>query len=254
MPTAVTQQVVTVQGQDEDHPLLPVTGDEADQLQMLLAERNSYHQRMKKLTKNKEKADAVIHDIINSFAFRETRETMKNGYSYTDIEDNNYQLQVTSRFPDLTAKIKRDKDANLIESENKIVQLAKIFGTRATKEDVEQGLAEDIGEMIPLPMNSDGTYQFPEGTFVYRDIQQLDATVVEPKRREDFINKLLALSDEFTTKDDKGKPVGLSPVREITKVKAVPDFRLNKLSFRHSVQRKLFQLFQNITIKLLTDK
>ena len=39
MPTAITQQVVTVQGQDEDHPLLPVAGDEADQLQMLLAER-----------------------------------------------------------------------------------------------------------------------------------------------------------------------------------------------------------------------
>ena len=237
MPTAITQQVVTVQGQDEDHPLLPVTGDEADQLQMLLAERNSYHQKIKKLTENKEKADAVIHDIINSFAFRETRETMKNGYSYTDIEDNNYQLQVTSRFPDLTAKIKRDKDGNLIESEKKIVKLAEILG----------------GDE-PLPMNSDGTYQFPEGTFVYRDIQQLDTTVVEPKRREDFINKLLALSDEFTTKDDKGKPVGLSPVREITKVKAVPDFRLNKLSFKHSVQRKLFQLFQNITIKLLTDK
>lgn len=237
MPTAITQQVVTVQGQDEDHPLLPVTGDEADQLQMLLAERNSYHQKIKKLTEDKAKADAVIHDIINSFAFRETKETMKNGYSYTDIEDNNYQLQVTSRFPDLTAKIKRDKDGNLIESEKKIVKLAEI-----------------LGDDEPLAMNSDGTYQFPEGTFAYRDIQQLDTTVVEPKRREDFINKLLALSDEFTTKDDKGKPVGLSPVREITKVKAVPDFRLNKLSFRHSVQRKLFQLFQNITIKLLTDK
>lgn len=237
MPTAVTQQVVTVQGQDEDHPLLPVTGDEADQLQMLLAERNSYHQKIKKLTEDKAKTDAVIHDIINSFAFRETKETMKNGYSYTDIEDNNYQLQVTSRFPDLTAKIKRDKDGNLIESEKKIVKLAEI-----------------LGDDEPLPMNSDGTYQFPEGTFVYRDIQQLDTTVVEPKRRDDFIDKLLALSDEFTTKDKDGKPVGLSPVREITKVKAVHDFRLNKLSFRHSVQRKLFQLFQNITIKLLTDK
>ena len=237
MPTAITQQVVTVQGQDEDHPLLPVTGDEADQLQMLLAERNSYHQKIKKLTEDKAKTDAVIHDIINSFAFQETKETMKNGYSYTDIEDNNYQLQVTSRFPDLTAKIKRDKDGNLIESEKKIVKLAEI-----------------LGDDEPLPMNSDGTYQFPEGTFVYRDIQQLDATVVEPKRREDFINKLLALSREFTTKDKDGKPVGLSPVREITKVKAVPDFRLNKLSFKHSVQRKLFQLFQNITIKLLTDK
>lgn len=237
MPTAVTEQVVTVQGQDEDHPLLPVTGDEADQLQMLLAERNSYHQKIKKLTEDKAKTDAVIHDIINSFAFRETKETMKNGYSYTDIEDNNYQLQVTSRFPDLTAKIKRDKDGNLIESEKKIVKLAEI-----------------LGDDEPLPMNSDGTYQFPEGTFVYRDIQQLDTTVVEPKRRDDFINKLLALSDEFTTKDKDGKPVGLSPVREITKVKAVHDFRLNKLSFRHSVQRKLFQLFQNITIKLLTDK
>lgn len=238
MPTAVTQQVVTVQGQDEDHPLLPVTGDEADQLQMLLAERNSYHQKIKKLNEDKAKTDAVIHDIINSFAFRETKETMKNGYSYTDIEDNNYQLQVTNRFSDLTANIKRDKDGNLIEGENKIVKLAEILG--------------DDDE--PLPMNSDGTYQFPEGTFVYRDIQQLDTTVVEPKRRKDFIDKLLALSREFTTKDKDGKLVGLSPVREITKVKAVPNFLLNKLSFKHSVQRKLFQLFQNITIKLLTDK
>ena len=238
MPTAITQQVETVQGQDEDHPLLPVTGDEADQLQMLLAERNSYHQKIKKLTEDKAKADAVIHDIINSFAFRETKETMKNGYSYTDIEDNNYQLQVTNRFSDLTAKIKRDKDGNLIEGEKKIVKLAEILG--------------DDDE--PLPMNSDGTYQFPKGTFVYRDIQQLDTTVVEPKRRKEFIDKLLALSREFTTKDKDGKPVGLSPVREITKVKAVPNFLLNKLSFKHSVQRKLFQLFQNITIKLLTDK
>ena len=237
MPTAITQQVVTVQGQDEKYPLLPVTGNEADQLQMLLAERNSYHQKIEKLTEDKAKADAVIHDTINSFAFRETKETMKNGYSYTDIEDNNYQLQVTNRFSDLTAKIKRDKDGNLYEGEEKIVKLAEI-----------------LGDDEPLPMNSDGTYQFPEGTFVYRDIQQLDTTVVEPKRRKDFIDKLLALSREFTTKDKDGKPVGLSPVREITKVKAVPDFRLNKLSFKHSVQRKLFQLFQNITIKLLTDK
>ena len=36
--------------------------------------------------KTKTNADAVIHDTINSFAFRETKETMKKGYSYTDIE------------------------------------------------------------------------------------------------------------------------------------------------------------------------
>ena len=101
--------------------------------------------------------------------------------------------------------------------------------------------------MFKLEMNKDGTFSFPEGTFLYKDTIKVDPSVVPADRMDEFIADVVALGKKYS----QGK---LNPVSEETVLVASPVFHKGRLKLGKKTNLEIHKLYQNYAIKLLNEE
>ena len=104
-----------------------------------------------------------------------------------------------------------------------------------------------MAEIFNLEPQEDGTFQFPVGTFLYKDAIKVDPSKVNPVMFDEFVKDIRALGEKYK----QGK---MNPVSEKTQLVASPTFHLGRLKLPEETNLKLHNIFQNITIKLLNEE
>lgn len=245
MPLIAPKQKTVVQ-EDEDFPFIPVDGEKDEELQGHLSARISISNKMKGLKGQLAVHDGEIHSIVNECVFSETPKTLKNGYTAIGEGGESIQLQVKKSYLPITSDIRAQKDGTYAESgknvaSRKIIQLAEIFNVFAER--------DEDGNIVKYLANEDGTFNFPEGTFYYKDSIKVDPTKVEASRMGEFIQDVIELGEKYSQGN-------LNPVSEETTLQPESNekFHKDRLSLGHKINILIHEIFQNISIKLENKK
>lgn len=233
---------------NEDFPAMQIDDDLMEELSALLSSRISDAKHEQKYKGKKDVLDGEIHEIVNNYLFGLLPSDLRSGFSVKSSDGANVQIQVKSAYfpPKSSLKVKEKK---YTETNDKILRLAEIFGLREAKRDDEGKVTEVTRDDI-----KQGKYNFPEDTFSYRSNIIVDPSLVHSSQMDEFISDIVALGSKYTQRNDDGKPVMPSPVKEEQKLVAVPTFHKNRLKLGRVVNEKIAQIFQNLSITIPKPK
>lgn len=233
---------------NEDFPAMQIDDDLMEELSSLLSSRINDAKAEQRHKGKKDVLDGEIHEIVNNYLFGLLPSDLRSGFSVKSGDGANIQIQVKSAYfpPKSSLKV---KDKKYTETNDKILRLAEIFGLREAKRDDKGKVTEVTRDDI-----TQGKYDFPEDTFSYRSSIIVDPSLVHSSQMKEFISDIVALGNKYTQRNDDGKPVMPSPVKEEQKLVAVPTFHKNRLKLGRVVNEKIAQIFQNLSITIPKPK
>ena len=249
--TIMPLEIDVIENQEEEkYPLLPVDDD----LSEFLAERVSGRCDLKRkldMTKGQlDVFDGDIREIVNEAVFECSPDELPDGYHVHGVtEGSKVDIQVKNSYRPIASSIKKKKgEKEKKETAPKILQLAEILGLREVERDDDGNITEIVNDT-----QENGVYNWPEGTFVYRDTIVVDPSVVEPGMMPEFIADMNAVGKKYGKKNDKGQVV-LSPVKQKTELWVVTTFHRARQALGAKVNKLIAQVFQNLSITMPKEK
>lgn len=233
---------------NKDFPAMQIDDGTMEELMLLLSSRISDAKHEQKYKGKKDVLDGEIHEIVNSYLFGLLPSDLLSGFSVKSSDGANVQIQVKSAYSPPKSSLKV-KDKKYTETNDKILRLAEIFSLREAKRDDDGKVTEVTRDDI-----TQGKYNFPEDTFSYRSSIIVDPSLVHSSQMNEFISDVVALGNKYTQRNDDGKPVMPSPVKEEQKLVAVPTFHKNRLKLGRVINEKIAQIFQNLSITIPKPK
>ncbi len=242
------QEDAVVEEVNKDFPAMNIDDDTMEELSLLLSSRISDAKHEQKYKGKKEVLDGEIHEIVNSYLFGLQPSDLLSGFSVKSSDGANVQIQVKSAYfpPKSSLKV---KDKKYTETNDKILRLAEIFGLREATRDEDGKVTEVTRDDI-----TQGKYDFPDDTFSYRSSIVVDPSLVHSSQMQEFISDVVALGNKYTQRNEDGKPVMPSPVKEEQKLVALPTFHKNRLKLGRVINEKIAQIFQNLSITIPKPK
>ena len=233
---------------NEDFPAMQIDDDLMEELSALLSSRINDAKAEQRHKGKKDVLDGEIHEIVNNYLFGLLPSDLRSGFSIKSSDGVSVQIQVKSAYfpPKSSLKV---KDKKYTETNDKILRLAEIFGLREVTRDKDGKVTEVTRDDI-----TQGKYDFPDDTFSYRSSIIVDPSLVHSSQMKEFISDIVALGNKYTQRNDDGKPVMPSPVKEEQKLVAVPTFHKNRLKLGRVVNEKIAQIFQNLSITIPKPK
>lgn len=241
------EEDAVVEEVNEDFPAMQIDDDLMEELSALLSSRINDAKAEQRHKGKKDVLDGEIHEIVNNYLFGLLPSDLRSGFS---VKSNgaNIQIQVKSAYfpPKSSLKV---KDKKYTETNDKILRLAEIFGLREATRDDDGKVTEVTRDDI-----TQGKYNFPDDTFSYRSSIIVDPSLVHSSQMNEFISDIVALGNKYTQRNEDGKPVMPSPVKEEQKLVAVPTFHKNRLKLGRVINEKIAQIFQNLSITIPKPK
>ena len=241
------EEDAVVEEVNEDFPAMQIDDDLMEELSALLSSRINDAKAEQRHKGKKDVLDGEIHEIVNKYLFGLLPSDLRSGFS---VKSNgaNIQIQVKSAYfpPKSSLKV---KDKKYTETNDKILRLAEIFGLREATRDDDGKVTEVTRDDI-----TQGKYNFPDDTFSYRSSIIVDPSLVHSSQMDEFISDIVALGNKYTQRNEDGKPVMPSPVKEEQKLVAVPTFHKNRLKLGRVINEKIAQIFQNLSITIPKPK